>query len=416
MVFALETSQGLLPDSAIHDLLAEALARADLRGRRVLVLIPDGTRSGPVGLFYRLFCRLLAGHVSQLDFMIALGTHQPLDEAAIRRLLRLTPDEWRARDPRIRIFNHEWWLPEMFYTAGVIPADEIAALSGGRLRLDVPVTLNRRVLEYDQLILCGPVFPHEVAGFSGGTKYLFPGIAGPEIIDLTHWLGALVTSMETIGRKHTAARTIIDRAAELVARPKLACCYVVEGEGVEGVYFGPVAEAWERAADHAARTHVVYLDRPVQRALSVLPAQYDDFWTGAKGVYKVEPVVADGGEVIVYAPHIGEVSFTHGKVLDEIGYHVRDYFTAQWERFERYPWGVLAHSTHVRGLGTYDARTGVECPRIRVTLATGISPERCARIYLGFLDPRSIRLEEWLAREDVLFLPKAGEQMYRLRG
>ena len=89
----------------------------------------------------------------------------------------------------------------------------------------------------------------------------------------------------------------------------------------------------------------------------------------------MEPVIADGGEVIIYAPHIHEFSVVHGKVIREIGYHVRDYFVKQWDRFKDYPWGVLAHSTHLRGIGTFE--NGIEHPRIQVTLATGISAEEC---------------------------------------
>jgi hypothetical protein len=87
----------------------------------------------------------------------------------------------------------------------------------------------------------------------------------------------------------------------------------------------------------------------------------------------------------------------------------------QWDRFKEYPWGVLAHSTHLRGIGTYE--NGVERPRIRVTLATGIPPERCARLCLGYRDPATIRPEEWANREaeGVLLVPYAGETLYRLR-
>jgi hypothetical protein len=150
--------------------------------------------------------------------------------------------------------------------------------------------------------------------------------------------------------------------------------------------------------------------------LSILPDLYDDLWTGAKGMYKMEPVIADGGEVVIYAPRINEVSYSHGAVLDQVGYHVRDYFSKQWERFKGFPWGVLAHSTHVKGMGTYE--NGVETPRIQVTLATGISAERCRRINLGYLDPASIHIDEWQGREDqgILVVPRAGEMLYRLKG
>jgi nickel-dependent lactate racemase len=208
---------------------------------------------------------------------------------------------------------------------------------------------------------------------------------------------------------------VIDRAASFIDVPKLCCSLVVKGhDDLMGLYIGTPEEAYEAAADLSAKHHIVYVDKPFKRVLSVMPEMYDDLWTAAKGMYKLEPAIADGGEVVVYAPHIDEVSYTHGQIIDEIGYHVRDYFVKQWDRFERYPWGVLAHSTHLRGAGTYE--NGVERPRIRVTLATGVPRERCERIGLGYLDPAAVDFDEWRGREDegILVVPRAGEMLYRL--
>jgi nickel-dependent lactate racemase len=289
-------------------------------------------------------------------------------------------------------------------------------LSGGRLAQSVTVSLNRKIFDYDQLIICGPVFPHEVVGFSGGNKYFFPGIAGPEVINFTHWLGALITNYEVIGSGYTQVRAVIDRAAAMVTVPTACFALVVTAAGLAGLYFGSARDAWERASALSARRHIVWLEAPMRQVLSVMPPMYADVWTAGKGMYKMEPVVADGGEVIIYAPHIKEVSFTHGHLLDEIGYHCRDYFTAQPERFAKYPGGVLAHSTHVKGLGRYDAATGVETPRVQVTLATGIPEERCRRINLGYRDPKTIDVAKWMGRESegILVVPRAGEMLYRL--
>lgn len=121
--------------------------------------------------------------------------------------------------------------------------------------------------------------------------------------------------------------------------------------------------------------------------------------------------------MVIYAPHISEVSYTHGKLIDEIGYHCRDYFLEQWDRFKHYPGGVLAHSTHVKGLGRYERETGIEIARINVTLATGIPEERCRRINLGYLDPAAIDQRAWQGRESegILIVPRAGEMLYRIR-
>ena len=314
------------------------------------------------------------------------------------------------------IFNHHWEDPRNFVTLGVIPAAEIGELTGGLLAQEVPVRLNKLIHDYDQIIICGPVFPHEVAGFSGGTKYFFPGIAGSEIINLTHWFGALMTNYKVIGSGYTPIRAIIDRAAGMIDTPAACFALVVTHEGLAGIYFGSPQEAWKSAAALSAQKHIVYVKKPYKRVLSVMPRLYDDIWTAGKGMYKMEPAVADGGEVVIFAPHITEISYTHGALIEEIGYHCRDYFLAQWDKFKDYPGGILAHSTHVKGLGTYDAPTKTETPRIQVTLATAIPEERCRRVNLGYLDPASIQREEWEGREDegVLVVPRAGEMLYRV--
>ena len=177
--------------------------------------------------------------------------------------------------------------------------------------------------------------------------------------------------------------------------------------------FGEPRSAWAAAAEVAAETHVRYLDAPVRRVLSLIPRKYEDMWTGAKGFYKVEPIVADGGQVVIYAPHIREVSAMHPHIA-EIGYHCRDYFVGQWDRFKATPWGDLAHSTHLRGAGTYDPVDG-ERLRVTVTLATGI-PEAVVRaINLDYLDPAEVDPDGWADDPDTLVVPEAGEVLYRLR-
>jgi nickel-dependent lactate racemase len=405
-----------LGEEEIRELAIEALARADLDGKRVLAIIPDSTRTAPIPLFFRLFYEALWGRVAALDYLVALGTHQPMSEEALNRLVGITAEERTGTYAGIHLLNHRWDLPGTLTTVGVIQASEIERLSNGLLVQDVPVTLNRLILDYDHLIVCGPVFPHEVVGFSGGNKYFFPGISGPEVINFTHWLGALMTSYEIIGTGYTPVRAVIDRAASFITTPKLCFGLVVTYEGLAGLYVGSPEEAWRAAAELSSRLHIVYVDRPFQRVLSIMPEMYDDLWTAAKGMYKMEPAIADGGEVVIYAPHIAEISYTHGRVIDQVGYHVRDYFVKQWGRYKHYPWGVLAHSTHLRGIGTYDADRGIERPRIQVTLATGIPRERCDRVNLGYLDPIEVDVNEWMGREDegVQVVPKAGEMLYRV--
>lgn len=403
---------GCLTEGRVAEIVIAGLAALPVDGQRVLVLIPDGTRSMPMPMLFGILEQHLGPRTAAMDFLVALGTHPPMSEAQLSKLVGRPVSNGCVG--RSRIHNHSWDQPDSFAHLGTISAGEVDSLTGGLLAQDIPVRLNRLVLDYDYILICGPVFPHEVAGFSGGVKYFFPGIAGPEMIHLTHWLGALLTSMEIIGTAETAVRRVMNRAVEFLDRPHSLIAPVVTHDGIAGIYCGPTHEAWKHAAGLSARRHVVWLRQSFQRVLAVMPEMYGDLWTGAKGMYKTEPAVADGGEVVIYAPHISEVSTVHGHWIDQIGYHCRDYFLKQWDRFKSYPGGVLAHSTHVKGKGSYDERECVETARIQVTLATSIPEERCRRINLGYLDPALVDVNQWRTREDWMVVPRAGEMLYRV--
>lgn len=403
-----------LDPALLQETIASFVQGTDFAGKKVLLIIPDATRTAPVGPVFHILHPILSAVAEKIDVMVALGTHPPMSEEAICRRLEITLQERRGTYAKVGFFNHEWDNPEALITLGEIPAAEIAELSGGLFSMDVPVEINRRLLEYDAVLIIGPVFPHEVVGCSGGNKYLFPGVAGPRILNFFHWLGATITNPMIIGNKWTPVRRVVDRAAALVPVPKHCFCLVVHGPHFTGFFAGTPEAAWDAASDLSQALHIVRKPRPFHTVLSCAPLMYDELWVGGKCMYKLEPVVADGGELIIYAPHIHEVSVTHGRLIEEIGYHCRDYFLQQWDRFKDYPWGILAHSTHVRGIGTFE--NGVEHCRIQVTLATGIPEEVCRKINLGYRDPASINPRDFADREEegILYVPKAGEMLYHL--
>ncbi len=396
----------------IHD----QLDAADLAGRSVCLVIPDGTRSSPLPLLMRCVHEALSGRVSKLTALVALGTHVEMSEAALAKHLGYGEGGLEATYPGMTVIQHEWWKPETFVTLGTISAVRVAELSGGLLEVPAEVALNRAVVENDVALVIGPVFPHEVVGFSGGNKYFFPGIAGQGIIDLTHWVGALITSAQIIGTLGiTPVRALINEAAEMIPSRKLALCVVAKSGSYDlhAVAFGTTETAWAAAAQISAQTHVKYLDKPVKRVVSLIPEKYEDIWTAAKGFYKLEPVVADGGEVILYAPHVKEISFVHQEIY-EIGYHCRDYFVKQWDKFSGIHWGVLAHSTHLRGAGTYDEVDGERC-RVDVTLVTAIPEEKVRKANLGYIAPEDFDLAAYESDPDTMVVPNAGETLFRLR-
>jgi nickel-dependent lactate racemase len=410
-------ASGLLSQDTIQQTIERGLAQK-LSGKKVLVLIPDHTRSLPLPFLFRSLVDVLHD-ARQLDFMVALGTHPPLSDESLHKLVGITSEERQTVFKHVGLLNHAWDSPSTLVSIGEMEREEIQQIAGTNWHSSLPNTvdirINRTALEYDHIIILGPTFPHEVAGFSGGAKYLFPGISGPEMINATHWLGALAGVVGTIGVKDTPVRAMIHAATRRLKTPLTLIALVVEGKGLSGLFIGDHVSAWQEAAELSAERHIRWVDKPFQRVLSCAPSMYDELWTGAKAMYKLEPVVAVGGEVVIYAPHLDVVSHVHGRYIYEVGYHILPYFLNDWERFKNIPLGVLAHSTHLRGSGVMEH--GNERPNVRVTLASKLSAEDCARLNLGYLDPATIHVEDWKDREDegILYVPKAGEILYRLK-
>src|SRR5689334_822733 len=408
---------GPLSSDAIRKTLEGGLSQK-FDGGKVLVLIPDHTRSLPLPFLFGCLVDILR-ETKQLDFMVALGTHPPLSEKSINRLVGISADERATTFKHVGLLNHEWNTPSALTSLGLMERDEIKQIAGDHWHSSLPdevnIRINKAALEYDHLLILGPTFPHEVVGFSGGAKYLFPGISGPDMINATHWLGALAGVVGTIGIKDTPVRSMIHAAAERLKTQVTLIALVVEGHELSGMFIGDYLSAWSEAADLSAARHIRWCDKPFQRVLSCAPAMYDELWTGAKAMYKLEPAVQLGGEVVIYAPHLEVVSHVHGKYIYEVGYHILPYFLNDWERFRNIPLGVLAHSTHLRGSGIME--NGIEKPNVKVTLASKISAEDCAQLNLGYLDPSKINIEEWKDREEegVLYVPKAGEILFRMK-
>ncbi|MBN2281101.1 MAG: DUF2088 domain-containing protein [Candidatus Marinimicrobia bacterium] len=400
----------------IKNICTEAFSSIKVDRQKLLFIIPDSTRSGPIDKMFRAIYELIADDVEAIDFIIALGTHPPMSDEMINQRIGITFEERHSKYAKAQFFNHHWKEPGQLVKIGRITDEEVKELSGGLMTEGVDVSINKIIFDYDKLIIIGPTFPHEVVGFSGGNKYLFPGISGEEIIDMFHWLGALITSPRIIGHAYTPVRAVVDKAASFVKMEKYCFSLVVQGhDDLAGLFFGSPEEAWEDASGLSDKHHIIYKDKPFKRVLSKAPLMYDDLWVGAKCTYKLEPVVADGGEVVIFAPHIKEISVTHGEMIEKIGYHCLPYFLKQLDKFKNVPGGIMAHSTHVRGLGEFE--NGVEKPRIHVTLATGIPEKICRKVNLGYMDPKEINEEEWMDREDegILYVPHAGEMLYRLK-
>ncbi len=414
MIIERQNKDGVVSNSEAAGAVAEFFKGNDYAGKRVLLVIPDNTRSGPIGEVFQMIYEQIGGKAAALDCLVALGTHQPMTDEQICQRLCITMQQRNEKYKAVKFFNHRWDKKETFTSLGSISADDIEEISGGLFREEVDVSINKMIFDYDEFFILGPVFPHEVVGFSGGHKYVFPGIAAAGIINFFHWLGAVVTNPMINGNKWTATRRVVEKAASMITMPRKLFAIVAVEDKLKGIFIGDVMEAWERAADLSNDVHIIYKDKAYKTVLGIAPEMYDDIWTAGKVMYKLEPIVADGGTLIIYAPHITEISYTHGKILDEIGYHCRDYFLKQWDKFKDYPRGVTAHSTHVKGIGRFE--NGIEKPRVNVILATSIDEKRCEKVNLGYMNPDEIKLSDYENREDegVLVVQHAGEILHRL--
>ncbi len=402
-----------LDETDVREIVSEAARAMKLVGKRVLLIIPDDTRTCPIGLMIKTIAESFH-EVEALDVLVALGTHRPRPIDRIYRFLGIDAAYHEAHLPKTRFLNHAWDDPEQLRTIGTISTETMRELSRGVIAREIDVKVNKVIFDYDHLIVVGPTFPHEVVGFSGGNKYFFPGVAGPEVIDAFHWLGALITNREIIGTRYTPVRAVVDHCAAMIEVPRHCFSLVVSKQGLHGLHFGTPEDAYDRAARQSAEVNVRRLPRVFKTVVSICPEMYPELWTAGKCMYKLEPIVERGGTLIIYGPHLAEVSKTHGRFIEEVGYHVLPYFTEQFERFRHVPLGVLAHSTHVKGRGRFES--GVETPDVNVVLATAIPPELCARINLGYMDPASVDLDAYRGREDegILVVEKAGEVLYRL--
>lgn len=413
MTYGIGNTDRILAEEEIYRIVSRGIPMEFYAGRRILVLTPDATRTSPLAEMIGIVNAVMGQKSIKLDFMVALGTHSPLTTAQILELYGISKEQRRTQLGKSDFYNHRWDLPDTFVQIGELSRKEICDLSENRLDESVPIVINKKIFDYDGIIVLGPVFPHEVVGYSGGGKYFFPGISGGDFLHFFHWLGALVTCAGTIGIKETPMRKAIDLAMEKISVPIKSLAMVVASKHkLHGLYAGNIHTAWSQAADLSACCHVVTKKRQYTTVLGCAPSMYTELWTAGKVMYKLEQVVAPGGRLIIYGPHIQRVSRTWGKMIEEIGYHVRDYFLFQMDKFAHIPRAVLAHSTHVRGGGTYI--NGREEGRIEVILATAIAEETCRRINLGYMDPQKIDLKAYQNREaeGILFVDQAGEILH----
>lgn len=407
-----------LTDAELREIVGQALACIK-PGARVLAIIPDKTRDDNTDVLFPAACETLASRgAEQFDALVAQGTHMPMTDAEKRSKVGFNEG---APLPLLgRIFDHQWNRPEELIDLGELSAERVRELTGGLIDGAVKVNLNRLLApgNYDTVLVFGATVPHEVAGFAGGAKYFFPGVAGPDLTHATHWLGALASIERVIGRVETPTRRMIEAAAEFVPASIISLNTVVTRTDdnrlrTHALFAGDIRQALRQAAEVSRGVHIKYTGRKYKRVVALLDEHYDELWVGGKASYKLGGIIDEGGELIIYAPHLNAISETHGLLIEKYGYapidRVREMVALSSELQTNL--AVAAHLAHVSYAGSRD-ETGRVVPRYQITMASALDEATCRRVNLGFMDYRQFRREDYEQDPDTLVVERAGRDLY----
>jgi nickel-dependent lactate racemase len=407
-----------LSPEELRDIVEQALLTVG-PGARVLAIVPDKTRDDNTDLLFPFAAEILAANgAEQFDALVAQGTHMPMTEEEKRTKIGLVAEK---SVPLLgQIFDHQWNRPEELVDLGELSAERVSELTGGLINESVKVNLNRLLAPgvYDTVLIFGATVPHEVAGFAGGAKYFFPGVAGPNLTHATHWLGALASIENIIGRVETPTRHMIEAAADFVPARIISINSVVtrgddERLRTHALFCGDVREAFRRAAEVSRQVHIKYTGRKYKRVVALLDEHYDELWVGGKASYKLGGIIEEGGELIIYAPHLHTISETHGLLIEKYGYapidRVREMVALSTEL--RSNLAVAAHLAHVSYAGSRD-ESGKVIPRYTITMASALDEATCRRVNLGFLDHRQFHREDYDTDPDTLVVERAGRDLY----
>jgi len=406
----------LTPDE-LFQILREALSAVP-ENSRVLAIIPDKTRDDNTDLLFPLAAQILAGqNIARLDALVAQGTHSPMTES--EKLAKIGAANI-AEIPKLgQIFNHDWNRPEKLVSLGELPAEKVRELTRGLFAEPIPLTINHLLApeSYDYVLIFGATVPHEVAGFAGGAKYFFPGVSGAELTHKTHWLAALASIEKIIGRVETPTRHLIEAAADYVPAKIISLTSVVSRNAddhlqTHALFAGDFRLALRRAADISRAVHIKYTGRKYERVVALLDEHYEELWLGGKASYRLGGIVEEGGELIIYAPHLRCISETHGADIEKFGGYaplekIKELVAASGELQSNLC--VAAHLAHVAFAGSTDSAHEM---RYKITLASQVSEENCRRVNLGFLDYQTFRRSDYENDADTLIVERAGRDLY----
>jgi nickel-dependent lactate racemase len=400
-------------------IIAETLGQI-APGSRVLAIISDKTRDDNTAQLFPVAAEVLAARgIAKLDALVAQGTHSAM--TAAEKLEKIGAHDLASIPNLGNIFDHRWNIAEELVTIGELTAEKVHEVTGGLFDRVIPLKVNKLLAPglYDVVLIFGATVPHEVAGFAGGAKYFFPGIAGPELTHATHWLAALATIEKIIGRVETPTRHLIEAAAEHITADIISFTSVISRGDDDrlrtyALFGGDHRLALRRAANVSRQVHIKYTGRQYKRVVALLDPHYEELWLGGKASYRLGAVIEEGGELVIFAPHLYCISDTHGESIERFGGYaplekVKELVAVSGELQANLC--VAAHLAHVAYAGRTD-ETGDIVLRYRITLASAVDEETCRRVNLGYLDPGLFSLSDYKGDPDTLIVERAGRDLY----
>ena len=293
------------------ELLIQELLDCYHQPEKILVLPPDITRlpsnAGKLTqILYQNWYQRSRSSERRFDILPAIGTHSPMTPGQIEKMFGSMEEA--------TFYDHDWrnGLQRM----GKVPAKVVHELSKGKLQYDILVEVNQRIVQgdYDLVLSIGQVVPHEVVGMANGFKNVLVGTGGSEMINKSHFMGAVNGIEQMLGRTDTSVRNMFNYAHQNYLK-QIGIVYLMtvmgpnsSGETVmRGLYAGNDQEAFEEAANLSRQINFNLLDKPLERAVVYLdPIEFKSTWLGNKAIYRTRMAMADKGELIIIAPGLKE--------------------------------------------------------------------------------------------------------------
>ncbi len=375
--------------------LATNLAESQFAGQRLLLVIPDPASALPLPAIFEPLFETLRPLVAALDVLAAVGDQPPLSDQQFCRWLGIHEQERMRLFFQTRFFNHDWDRSESLSTWGELSPAEVGSLTGGQLAAAIPIRMNSLLQQYDIVLTIDAVCPQGSGGFTGIQQTMLAGLGGPELISALEWLSMPFRrdSRDADSASDDSVRQLLSAGARWIPPVvwSLACVPHPDSRSEIGsLHFGEPLTTWQAASADAANWHIHTIPAAFERVIALIPERQADLWTAAAFIPLLESLVADGGTLMLVAPHISQLSISHRALFDAISLpgHPQPGFIAGTPQLT---WQALVRHFLRQRLGIVERAGNLqESPRYRLVLATGLPAKVLQKLEVSGENPDDV--------------------------